>query len=232
MLKKVSCLLLVVCVIILAGCGAPEGLINALNTTGAPETTAAPETTIYVAPDTEPETAAGTYAKEEGRVYADLDALNEIEENDDFAITIVDREIIRDAYTEPSAAFEGSDAIVFNVKNNTGEFINEIDFLLFPTNGFGEGVSVDLLSFSSNIYFGEMDSFSDKVQLLSTEDAEMEAGEDEKFAVQCDASRIVNMNAIVYSYIDSNGEEVINENVYEWLLNTQEGYLIETYSVD
>ncbi len=229
MFKKVYCSLLIVCVIMLAGCGSPEELLSVLNTTAAPETLAVTE--AETEPDTVPETAVGTYAKEDGRVYADLDALNEIEKNDNFAITIVEREIFRDAYKGTEAVFDGEDAIVFDVVNNSDELINNIKFLLFPTNGRGEGVSIDKLSFSTD-FLGDDDYYSDKVQVLSTENADLASGSTEQFAVQCDASKIVNMNAIVYSYVDSNGEEIINENIYDWLVNTQEGYQIKTYTVD
>jgi len=62
--------------------------------------------------------------------------------------------------------------------------------------------------------------YSEHVVEMGTDSTQIASGESETYTIRCTASRFENVNMIVYSYTDANGNEVINEKAYEWLANT------------
>lgn len=165
-------------------------------------------------------------------IYADIDALTDIEKADDFALQVCDTRIETDITDTITLA--GNDAIIARVQNLTEKEIYRFKMLVFCTDKEGKGTALGTLSNLSGVMTGienENLKYSKAVYFMSTDSADLAANSIGEYMIQCDSSKIETVNVLVYSYIDSSGREFVNKNYTQWLANTYEGIEIPTSSV-
>jgi hypothetical protein len=133
---------------------------------------------------------------------------------------------VEGGYDNGSAVVDinGEDAVVIKLKNNTSSTIQKFTILVLFTDENRKGCKMGLFQDISNSYIidGKVVSYSNCVEVMGTESANLKSGTEEAYAVQCDMKCFENVNVIVYSYVDSTGKEIVNENYEEWLKNTSE----------
>ena len=176
------------------------------------KTTEAVETTE---PSTEPVTEL---EKVEPKV--DIAALSAIEKQDTFPVSIKEVKFAPNAFSTGSIPLNGEDAVVVTLANNTGVTITSVNILILCTDENGKATNPSHLYFSLPP-MGEL-SFSEKVYKYTWDSQNLKTGTELVGGVQCELDNFKNANIIVYSYTDSNGKEVINENIYNWLPLTLE----------
>jgi len=242
MCKKILCLLMValLSVSVLAACGddkdsdkkSPITIVadNEQKESTTEDTTASKAVEV-IAPTTQPKTEAPA---NDNYIYADIDAMTAIEDLDSFDIIVKEKSIVKGMYDDgaPGVDFDGEDGIAFELQNNTGTDVDDIVILVFCTDGNGKGTGLGSLTSASNIHFGSDDDtikYSNHVQFMGTDDAELSAYNSKEYSIQCDAFGINKVNAIVYSYVDADGNTVYNQNCRDWLAKSYEGYEIKTY---
>lgn len=152
----------------------------------------------------------------------DLDALLAVEAKDEFPISVQETVLVPGMYDDGTSLqdLNGEDGIGVVVKNNSGVTISEVEFLVLCTNGKSQTVGLGGLE-SPSFWYGEY-TFSKDVKYMGVNSLNFENGTEMKCGIQCRLGEIENVNIIVYKYIDNNGKEVINENVYNWLPLTLE----------
>lgn len=186
------------------------------------EEKAEPETTVQTEPVTEPSeeaTQPTTPAVTTPTKKVNLTKLRYIESQDDFLVKVEDTEVSeRHFTTADGVSMDGYDAVLVTIKNDSGKTITGFSVLVLTTDANGQDVTFAGLS---PIVMPNTDQvYSEHVAEMGTDSAQIANGESETYTIRCTASRFENVNMIVYSYTDANGNEVINENAYEWLTNT------------
>ena len=179
-----------------------------------PETTEAPAPTV-------PETTEATIPEEtEPSTRVDLEKLKQIEDADDFGVTLDSVRMVENGFHDGTFTLEGYDAIVLNTKNNTDKTISQITILALATDEYAQGTTL-AERFAPISVVGEMKTYSKFVESFYLE-VEMAPGKTESGGIRCNFDKFENVNLMIYSYTDADGNEVINENCEEWLLNTVE----------
>ena len=185
------------------------------------EEKAEPETTVQTEPVTEPSeeaTQPTTPAVTTPTKKVNTAKLKSIELQDDFAVKVTNSDI-KTNYFEMNGSniIMGRDAVLVTVQNNSGKTISEFKLLLLGVNAAGQDVLVGD-AMRASIY--PAPPYSQCVNILGMSDLSMANGTSETGAVQCKAENFNSLYMIIYSYTDSDGNEVINENAVEWLGNT------------
>ena len=177
------------------------------------KTTEAVETTE---PSTEPVTEP---EKVEPKV--DIAALSAIEKQDTFPVSIKEVKFAPDAYRDGNiVSLNGDDAVVVTLANNTGVTITSVSVFFLCTDKDGKATFHSGFN-STPIVIGDL-SYSKKLMTATWGSQNLKTGTELVGGIRCDLDDFENMNIIVYSYTDSNGKEVINENIYNWLPLTLE----------
>lgn len=223
MKKRITALLLTLCLAVcMVACGMQrtedketQPLINTVQTSVPTEETTVP-TTAPTNP-TEETTAPTTPTLPQKKV--DIAKLHSIEKNDTFAVKMTDMQLIDNYFTiADGVSINGYDAIGVTMQNNTGKKITNISFLVLATDSNGKDVAFAGMTPITAV--GEVQNYSKCVSLMTGGETEIANGESKNYVIRCSLSQFANVNIIVYSYTDAEGNEIINESCYEWLGNT------------
>ena len=156
----------------------------------------------------------------------DIDGLQAVEAADTFGLKVSSVEGVEGVYADDSSRFlSGEDGIIVKIKNNINTKVQNFTILILCTDENKEGCDLGVLSsFNHNVTIqnNKVVSYSNYVKIMGTESAELDPGTEKEYAIQCKLDKIKNVNAIVYSYVDGLGNEVVNENYVNWLEKTYE----------
>ena len=143
--------------------------------------------------------------------------LKSIEMQDDFAVKVESVNFKEDYYDPMDGlSMDGYDVAIITTNNNSGKKITGFSILVLAIDEDGQ----DRQFAGLGAYQGNFGSYSDYVELMVAEDIAVANQESHIGAIRCDMGRFEKLHIIVYSYTDDAGNEVINENAYEWLENT------------
>jgi len=213
MVKKMLALLLALSVMVcFAACAADSEDEQKIETEAAVQTDPATEPSEEV---TQPTTPAVTTPDKK----VDLTKLRYIESQDNFAVKVQKTEVSEGHFTiADGVSMDGYDAVLVTIQNDSGKTITGFSVFVLTTDANGQDVTFAGLS---PIVLPSADQvYSEHVVEMGTDSTQIASGESETYTIRCTASRFENVNMIVYSYTDANGNEVINEKAYEWLANT------------
>lgn len=162
----------------------------------------------------------------------DLEALKTVENADTFELKVIQAKPMKGLFDNGSAVVDlnGEDGIVLAMANRGNNTIEEFTVLILCTDENGKGVDLGALVSSPDMLLGSdgtVMSYSQHVKVMGTDSAGLAPGTNEEFSIQCDLTNIANVNAMVYSYVNATGEEIVNENANAWLTNTLE---VKAYS--
>lgn len=154
----------------------------------------------------------------------DLNALKAVEDADTFNVSVISIEKFKDGYKGGAVlSLVGDDAILVKIKNNTGAKIQNFKVLVLATDKNGNGCDLGKLqSMPKTIITNEhkVEKYSNYVKCLENNTADLAVGAEKEYGVRCNLQKIENVNAIVYSYVDATGKEVVNNNYEKWLEKT------------
>lgn len=155
----------------------------------------------------------------------DTAALAKIEQADDFAIKIKAAKAVEGLFDNGSTVIDlnGEDGVLLTIENSLDITVNEFAVLILCTDENGKGCdlgTLNLTSPSTAIIDGQVVSYSDYVKFMGTSEADLAPNNSKEFSLQCDLGKIKNVNAIIYSYTDADGNEIVNENYVDWMKNT------------
>lgn len=158
---------------------------------------------------------------------ADLEAMNSVEKNDTFLAKVTKAEKAPGLFDDGSAvvSLEGEDGVVLTVENLTVNTINEFTVLVLATDSDGKGRDFGTLQgLNQSVSFDGtvVSSYSNYVKVMGTKTADLAPGKSDSYSIKCNLDNIENVNAIVYSYVDSNGNEIVNNACAQWLSYTTE----------
>ena len=143
----------------------------------------------------------------------DTAVLDQIEQQDTFAVRVIQKESVKGAYDNGSAVVDlnGEDGYILTVMNNTGVDVAEINFVVLATGKDGKGRDLGMLqSIQVDAFqmFEQTPTYNSRVKVMGISDANLTVSSTVKVGVQCSLSDIAYMNVLVLSYIDSNGNEI------------------------
>lgn len=220
--KMIAAALALVAVLSFAACGtenAPAG------TTA--QTAAATQTTIQTTADTAEDTTAATEAATEPAstepaptepaAKVNEAILSTIELTDSFPVKITKKEVVKN-YFGTGMTVDGNDGLLFEVTNSLNEKISGYNIVVLAVDKNGQ----DVKPFGGGAVVPQLSTveYSRYVQVVAVDD-QVAAGAEYAGVCKCMASKFENIHMIVLSYIDANGNEVINENAIEWLSHTK-----------
>lgn len=215
---KRICLLLCACFLFnLCACG----LVTEGKETGAQPEIAAPSENVPAETqppenqlqETQPQAPQPTEPDYE---VIDTEMLKAIEASDRFSVRVIKQEKVKNALGT-GASVEGNDAFVFTVENESGKKITSVSLLVLATDKNGEGYN--FLGNYVNPQLTDM-RYSAAVRAVGF-DIELKNGEVcDDFVLRCSFDAVENMNVIVYSYTDADGNEFVNAQSQLWLANT------------
>ena len=163
---------------------------------------------------------------EEDSLCIDLEALGLIEKEDNFALKVKEKQAVEGLFDNGSAVVDlnGEDGLVITIENLLDTNVEEFTILILCTDANGKGCDLGGLASPSNVTIsgGKVISYSNYVKTMGTTTAGLKANSNKEFSIQCKLGEIENVNAIIYSYKNADGKEVVNENCEEWLTNTLE----------
>jgi hypothetical protein len=170
--------------------------------------------------NTEPSTEPVT-EPEKVEPKVDLTALSAVEKQDTFPVSIKEVKFAPGANDDGSnvVSLDGEDAVVVTLANNTGVTITSITVFFLCTDKDGKTTIPGGLASAPII--GDLPC-SKNLMTVTWGSQNLKTGTELVGGIRCNLNRFENMNLIVYSYTDSNGKEVINENIYNWLPLTLE----------
>lgn len=213
MMKKILAMLLALSVLLcFAACVADNEDEEKTETEAAVQTDPSTEPSEEV---TEPTTSAVTTPT----LKVNLSKLNYIENNCAFPVTVAEQKVISPYYSLGDDEYDfmaGNDVIKITLQNNTGKTLTKVVFLLLATDENGQRVSIT----NELTLGGDVSQFNREypcVRALNLDGLWWANGERESGIVRCAADRFENINIIVYSYTDANGNEVVNEDYEAWL---------------
>ncbi len=156
----------------------------------------------------------------------DVDELDKIEKNDTFAVRVTDIKLVEGLFDNGSTVVDlnGEDGFLLEVSNYTNSEVNEVKFLILCTDKDGKACTLGGFgSIPQTIIQGHsVVTYSNKVQFMGVNTAGISSADSEEIAGQCSLGDIAKVNALVYSYIDADGNEVVNDNFVNWLSYTNE----------
>ena len=151
----------------------------------------------------------------------DIKAIEELEAEDDFGVKIADKSVIEKYSVTVSAA--GSDALVFDVENNTDSTVTDFEIYLVGYDKNNNKVQVGIGIGSVNL-----GGQSHYVTTLSpAENSEIPAGESRKLMTYCKAHTFTGVKAIVASYTDADGEVHENPIAEDWYMLASEAITLD-----
>lgn len=192
---------------------------NQPDTTTATQPQATEPTQTEGTQPTQPEATEPTQPAEPVK-KVDIQKLNSLEQADTFGLKVIKKEKVENGFKQGAVVNPaGDDALVLTVKNETGVKIVSFQILVLATDQ--DGAACDLGSLSG-FYFDADYPFAPQTKMLGIS-YEIENGAVfDNGAIQCDLEKVENVNLVVYSYTDANGNEVFNPAWTEWLINTAE----------
>lgn len=180
------------------------------------ETPSKPDASVSTEP-TATESAATEPAPTAPAKTVDIDKLNKILLSDMFPVQITATRKVENGFkTGTVVSLEGDDAFVITLKNFSGGQVSQITLAVLATTK--DGVPCDLGTLSG-MYLSN-GNYAPQVKFLQVNKV-MEDGEEyDQSAIRCDFDKVENISLFVCSYVDADGNEIINEDVYDWLVAT------------
>lgn len=151
----------------------------------------------------------------------DIKAIEALEAEDDFGVKIAEKSVIEKYSVTVSAA--GSDALVFDVANNTDSTVTDFEIYLVGYDKDNNKVQVGIGIASVNL-----GGQSEYITTLSpAENSEIPAGESMKLMTYCKAHTFTGVKAIVASYTDADGEVHENPIAEDWYMLASEAITLD-----
>lgn len=199
-------------------------MLNMLAACGrVPEKTSEPvvESATEAATTEEQTTAAQTTADEStfspDYPMLNSEALERIEDADNFAVTISSAELVPGFFLNPdnppmARTFVGDDGLTLSIKNNTNQTVTEINTYVigYGADGAARVLPTEMMTTSA----GDKDVYIQHVDVSGT----VQPGETGEWTRETYIGDIQGVKCIVASYI-ADGKEVKNLNADEWLKN-------------
>jgi len=137
--------------------------------------------------------------------YVDVDAVKAVEEQDNFPVKVVSKEIM---YDVGGFSLQGKDACVFNIQNDSEHTVVSLTIQLV---GYTEDNKI------VNVYVeNSFRSQEPGIQILTWSGAEIASGDSTLSAIRCDASTFSGVRVIIADYTDENGTVYENEWAEAW----------------